>query len=448
MPTLRCAALVAAVLTVLPWLPAQVAPPVPFPSPAAPMVVTDRFLFVLRGDVLYQFDVYTLRVLNTHRFDAGAAALPQRAPGSVSETAVVEPPPPPPPPPEMTPEAMSASIDLSLTWLAKHQDDEGKWDCDGFFKHDDVAGGVCDGPGNATHDVGVTGLALLAFLGNGNTMRSGPHKDTVRMAVSWLRSQQGEDGLIGVRTARDFIYDHAIATFALCEAYGLSGHETLKPCAQKAIDYLESHRNPYSVWRYQPRDNDNDTSVTTWAVLALESGKFFGLQVNQDALKLAAQWYDQVTSPDGRSGYTKQGEGSSRLQGDHGTRFPVEHGETMTAAALFARFCLGQSPEQTPILKASADLLASKPPKWAPGHVDAVYWYFGTYAMYQMGGAHWTNWSRALGTLLEHQRRDGNAAGSWDPVGVWDVTGGRVFVTALDTLSLEASAREAKLKKK
>ena len=202
------------------------------------------------------------------------------------------------------------------------------------------------------------------------------------------------------------------------------------------------------MWRYQPRDNDNDTSVTTWAVLALESGKFFGLQVNQDALKLAAQWYDQVTSPYGRAGYTKQGEGSSRLQGDHGTRFPVEHGETMTAAALFARFCLGQSPEKTPILKASADLLASKPPKWEPGHVDAVYWYFGTYAMYQMGGAHWTNWSRALGTLLEHQRRDGNAAGSWDPVGVWDVTGGRVFVTALDTLSLEASAREAKLKKK
>ena len=61
-----------------------------------------------------------------------------------------------------------------LEWLKKHQDEDGKWDCDQFMKHDDPASDQCDGPDNAVHDVGVTGLALLAFLGDGSTMRSGP----------------------------------------------------------------------------------------------------------------------------------------------------------------------------------------------------------------------------------------------------------------------------------
>ena len=49
----------------------------------------------------------------------------------------------------------------------------------------------CDGAGNPVHDVGVTGLALLAFLGDGSTMRSGPYKDVVKKAVKWLRKPAG-----------------------------------------------------------------------------------------------------------------------------------------------------------------------------------------------------------------------------------------------------------------
>ena len=38
-------------------------------------------------------------------------------------------------------------------------------------------------PGNPVHDVGLTGLATLAFLGDGSTMRSGPYKEVVKSAV-------------------------------------------------------------------------------------------------------------------------------------------------------------------------------------------------------------------------------------------------------------------------
>ena len=447
MRTQRLFAIAAAVFFVATSLSAQNPPPTVPPAmpPGTTMLATKKFLFVVHGDALYQFDVATLALRNTFAFPGGKQAA--GAPAPVPEILVLEEPPPPPPSGVPLPSDANTAIAWSLEWLAKHQDEDGKWDCDGFSKHDAPTGAACDGPGKPTHDVGVTGLALLAFLGNGNTMRSGPYKDSIKRGVNWLRTEQGADGLFGQPTSHDFIYDHAIAAYAICECFGLSGYETLRPCAQKGLDYLEKHRNPYSVWRYQPRDNDNDTSVTTWAVMALESGKFFGLTVNPQALSLAAIWYDQVTSPDGRAGYTKQGEPSSRMAGDHSTRFPPENGETMTAAATFARFFLGQSPQQHPILKASADRLASKPPKWEPGHQDAVYWYFGTYAMLQMGGLHWKRWSDALDVLPSHQRRDGNAAGSWDPIGVWDESGGRVYVTALYTLALEANARVARLVK-
>ena len=81
----------------------------------------------------------------------------------------------------------AAAIDAGLQWLKNHQDEDGKWDCDGFMKHDDASSEVCDGPGNAVHDVGVTGLALLAFLGDGSTLRSGPYKEPIKKGVTWLK---------------------------------------------------------------------------------------------------------------------------------------------------------------------------------------------------------------------------------------------------------------------
>lgn len=339
------------------------------------------------------------------------------------------------------------AIDLGLKWLKDHQDDDGKWDCDAFMKHDET-GEKCDGAGNAVHDVGVTGLALLAFLGDGSTLRSGPYKDVVKKAVKWLRSQQGENGLYGTAASHDFIYDHAIATYAMCEAFGLSKYKTLRKVAQGGINYLESHRNPYAVWRYQPRDNDNDISVTGWCIMSYKSGKDFGLQVNDQAMKICENFLDEITdSTTGKCGYTKKGEGSSRHPGDHGTRFPIEKGEAMTSVGLFCRFFLGQDPKKTPVMKNAADTLMAKPPIWdKTGSQDHYYWYYATYALYQMGPPYWDNWQKKLTpAVVKTQRTDGNFKGSWDASGAWGEDGGRVYSTAILVLTLEAYYRYTRL---
>ncbi|MFY9342548.1 MAG: prenyltransferase/squalene oxidase repeat-containing protein [Planctomycetota bacterium] len=344
-----------------------------------------------------------------------------------------------------------AAMVAALTWLRRHQDEDGRWDCDQFMKHDDPALPRCTGAGNAVHDVGVTGLALLAFLGDGSTLRGGNDRDVVRRAVQWLRGQQGENGLIGSASCHDFLYDHAIAAYALGEAFGLSDYQLLRAPAQRAIDYLEAHRNPYGVWRYQPRDGDNDTSVTGWCIMAMATGKHFGLQVNDAALRLSAVWLDQVSDATGLHGYSKQGEPSSRKPGDHAARFPPDQGAAMTAVGLFCRFFLGQDPQEQPVMKAAANLLLQKPPRWdvKAGSIDHYYWYYASYALYQMGGPAWQAWQRKLEpVLVKNQHRDEqntNLHGSWDPVCAWGEDGGRIYSTAILALTLQANWRYTRL---
>lgn len=75
------------------------------------------------------------------------------------------------------------------------------------------------------------------------------------------------------------------------------------------------------------------------------------------------------------------------------------------------------------------------------------YWYYGSYAMYQMGGSYWNEWNKAMKpAVLESQRTQGGSShGSWDPIGPWGWAGGRVYSTALMVLCLEVYFRYGKV---
>ncbi|MCA8948877.1 MAG: terpene cyclase/mutase family protein [Planctomycetes bacterium] len=345
------------------------------------------------------------------------------------------------------PKPVVEAVEAGLRWLDAYQDDDGRWDCDGFNKHD-RAGDPCDGPGAEQYDVGITGIAMLALLAEGSTLRDGRYQRALGKAADWLAKAQGADGLIGTRAVHDYFYGHAIASYALCEAFGLSADPRLATVGQRALDHIEAHRNPYSVWRYQPRDNDNDTSVTSWCVMACVTGETFGLRVNPTGLELAGTWLDQITDPsDGRHGYVRPGGVSPRWPGDHATRFPPEFGETMTAIGLFCRCCLGQDPAERQVMRRGFDLIACKPPRWEEdrGTIDLYYWYYGLHALAQVGGSTAQKWRQsAHAALLPSQRVDGNFAGSWDPVCAWGDAGGRVYSTAMAVLCLLAEYRYAR----
>ena len=319
----------------------------------------------------------------------------------------------------------AAAIGRALDWLLARQQENGRWDCD--------AG---EGGGSAVHDVAVTGLALLALSREGTVGRDDPRREPILRGVHWLALQQQENGLLGTAASHDFVYDHATATLGLAAAAAATGSAEAIEAVRGGVAYLERHRNPYSVWRYQPRDNDNDTSVTTWATLGCLAARELGVPVADAALGCARIWFDQVTGDDGRTGYTRAGQPSSRRV-DSAKRFPPEHGEAMTGAALWCRQALGEDVTPDSELAAGMALLVAKPPVWQPdaGKVDLCYWFFAAEALRRVDDDVRAGWCDALQQALRLGQRDD---GAWDAVDPWGHDGGRLYSTTLAVLALQA----------
>jgi len=343
------------------------------------------------------------------------------------------------------------AVELGLQWLADHQDlgMDGRWDCDDFMKHDEP-GDRCDGAGAALYDTGVTGLALLAFLGAGYTDRgtkdSNPFARHVREGLRFLVHSQDDEGCFGTRTSEHFQYNHAIATLAMCEAFWMTRNPMFKKPAQDGLAFIARSRNPYLAWRYEPRGGDNDTSVTGWMVMALKSGHYAGLDIDPDAFAGARTWVDKMTDPEfGTVGYNMPGGQSARPEGLQ-ERFPAEKTQAMTAAGILCRIFLGEDPRTSKAIRMGADLCCEQLPAWNPddGSIDMYYWYYATLALYQVGGTHWARWNKAMLDAIvksQHPRNSGSRTGSWDPIGPWGPDGGRVYSTAVLTMCLEVYYR-------
>ncbi|MFT5284819.1 MAG: hypothetical protein ACI8TQ_000978 [Planctomycetota bacterium] len=350
--------------------------------------------------------------------------------------------------------ALELALQDGLEWLKNHQASDGSWDCDGFDLECGKLGSTrCGGAGYPEHDVGVTGLAVLAFMGMGSTTKKGTYKEIVNKGINYLKSQQDPDsGLIGDRASTEYIYNHVIATLAICENYYFSKSPSHKRVAQKAIDFITAARDPYGVWRYDvPSIGEGDTSVTGWMIFALASAKDAGLKIDTASFASTLNFFDDMTdTSNGRVGYLARGTGSSRIPGINDD-YPVEKGEALTAVALLCRIFLEQDPSTEKVMEKHADLLLKTLPKWEPDEngCDMYYWYYGTYAMFQMGGhksSYWKNWEKSIdAAVIKSQNRDGNEKGSWDPVGPWGYAGGRVYSTALMVLTLEVRFRYAKV---
>ena len=305
-------------------------------------------------------------------------------------------------------------------------------------------GEKCSGAGNAAYDAGVTGLALLAFLGAGYTQAEGSYQETVGSGLAWLRSIQTEEGLIGTRDSPRFQYNHACAALALIEAYGMTQAEPLHASAQKALEWILHSKNEKLGWRYGVADGDNDSSVTSWMGGVLKSAAMSGLEVDPQALRDAVAFADEMTDPiTGRTGYQTRGGRSSRAGEKEAHQFPPQNSEALTAMGVFTRI-LARSGREDPMVLKGVDLLATCPPRWEPAYVDFCYWHFGSLAMFQVGGAPWTKWNKAMKSAIhprQHRDPKRHDFGSWDPVDAWSGEGGRVYSTAMLCLCLETYYR-------
>jgi hypothetical protein len=176
-------------------------------------------------------------------------------------------------------EASEQAVAMALKWLAEHQFADGSWS----FDHTTCprCRGQCRNPGDIPEARnGATGMALLPFLGAGQTHRTGKYKDQVRAGLYYLVKHMKVSPKGGsLNESGGNMYSHGICAIALCEAYAMTHDKDLYAPAQLALNFIAYAQDPVGGgWRYKPRDR-GDTSVVGWQIMALKSGHMAYLRV-------------------------------------------------------------------------------------------------------------------------------------------------------------------------
>lgn len=180
-----------------------------------------------------------------------------------------------------------------LRYLAESQTDDGSWN--------DSTGG----------EPGVVGLCIAAFLAHGEDPKNGPYAENIRKGIDYIISKQSPvNGYIG-----SSMYNHAFATKALAESYGIVDNPKLAESLKQAVELILSSqkRNRFGGWRYTPESRDADTTVTGCQIVSLFAARNAGMAVPDEAIKKGLAYLSSCRGSDGSYGYTSSAGGKPTL---------------------------------------------------------------------------------------------------------------------------------------
>jgi len=257
-----------------------------------------------------------------------------------------------------------ASVVRTLRWLKKNQQPNGSWRNNG---------------------VAMTSLAILTFLAHGEKPgESEEFGDTVQKGLEYLMSQQDAQGRFKGSDGHE--YSLPIATYALCEAYGMTLNPNVKKAAEKALATVVNGQHPSGGWDYNVKQTDrDDTSYMGWCAQAIKAGHMAQLDVEglDKALKLAVRGFKKNAGASGGFGYTAP-------SGNHG----------MTSVGTLCMQLLGAADQKE--TKQSLDIMD----KWMPsleekadgigGQSLQYYFYYATQCRFHAGGKRWSSWNEVM----------------------------------------------------
>jgi hypothetical protein len=329
------------------------------------------------------------------------------------------------------------AVMLGLAWLTQVQKQDGSW--------------VYDNSPHANDFTAATGMAVLAFLGAGQSHKEGRYKQTVQAGLDWLvkdvNMSQGPN--YGKFNHSTIMYTQGIATLALCEAYGMTRDPELKKATQAALDYIQRVQRDNGSWGYDPAQN-GDTSIVGWQIQALHAAQLTqDLVVNPKVIEKAIKFLDRV-SP----GQTKSTYGYADTN-------QAAHATSLTAIGLLCRYYIDHWRADNAAFAAGAKgLMRRAPNAQGQNQIDLYYYYYATQVIRFYGGEEWKTWNEGpMGSdgkrkgglpdqLLALQNRTPAQRGSWDPA--IDRNGlsfgprcGRLGATCMCLLTLEVYYRYA-----
>jgi hypothetical protein len=286
-----------------------------------------------------------------------------------------------------------AAVMKVLWWLKAQQNTDGSW--------------------GKQNKVANTALAILTYLAHGEFPGSpSPYRRDFGPTV-----QQGIDFLIGsLYTGKDNQphfqgtdgneYSFLIATYALCEAYGMTKNPNCKEAAQTCLYRIVENQSSTGGWDYKVNKNStrDDLSFAGWAIQALKAGKMAGLHPEglQTAINKAINCLKK------RSYSKSAGFTYTPTNGNNGGSTGLAGVGTL-AMQLLGR---GSEPEALNALDVMRDWKPSYDPDGLaakkPGGSPQYYCYYATQCKYQAGmkaGAMkndevtWQQWNLAMKKL-------------------------------------------------
>jgi len=315
----------------------------------------------------------------------------------------------------------------ALNWLKGHQRENGSW-----------AAGAAERAGDPAAVVSVTSLSLLAFLAHGETSSSDDYGETVTAAIRFIYAQQRTNGVY-CKIDKHGVYGHAIATYAVSEAYGLTRIPVLTASMEKAIAVILDGQQKGGGWNYNyDKGPRRDTSVACWQIQALKAAYLAGSTNEriEKALSMAAQDLISAQEPDGLFLYAT---------GDGKADSPRK---SCTAMAVLCLQLTGYARDRA--VRKGLSVLADEPCDWKEASDEpwALYnWYYLTQAIFHHGGNSWSRWNARFSRAYNDNQQ---ADGSWLAPYAWPETEdgayceayyGPAFSTALATLTMEVYYR-------
>ena len=197
----------------------------------------------------------------------------------------------------------------ALRWLQTQQQTDGTW-------------------GNG-YKGAMTGLALLCYLGHGETPDTSREfgvvvANAINALIAEGKKNEGRFSYAqGILRTQPSVYQHAICTYALSEAYTMTKNDKLPPLITQAVKYILKGQLPNGGWVYSygkgKNAGDLDSSVTGWQVQALKAAHLTGLPGMDgihESLDQRGKGLDTLfNAKDGSYGYHKLGDRNYTLTG-------------------------------------------------------------------------------------------------------------------------------------
>ncbi len=303
-----------------------------------------------------------------------------------------------------------------LRWLVKNQNPDGSW--------------------SSPFRAGMTGLAVLCFLGHGELPTSPEFGPTVEKAINWILSG-GEKFQGRLSMAAEFtqsgVYEHGIVTYALGEYYSMTKDDRVTELFKQAVEHIIHGQGPDGGWMYSYNKTQSDTSVTGWQVQALKAAHLSGLNIpGIDAtMDKAMLNFKRVQGKEGGFGYRV-----------------AEDRYSLTGVGVLCTYFWKQQKDK--MVRDGADFIIKKtrtdnPVKYNGPKADLYAWYYHTQACLMVGGSVWSTWNRFFqDEICDVQSKDGSwpVAGAKTPGPQDDPAGaGPFYRTTLCILMLEVYYR-------